>query len=67
MNKKSILSLTDEQISKMFRTLYVEHEILVFHFRHGHRFISQNTESIVKNGKEIKSTLDDIKRDVSKW
>ena len=31
------------------------------------RSISQNTESIAKNGKEIKSTLENIKRDVSNW
>ena len=31
------------------------------------KFISQNTESIAKNGKEIKSTLENIKRDVSNW
>ena len=29
MDKKSILSLTDEQIGKMFRTLYAEHEDFV--------------------------------------
>lgn len=31
------------------------------------RSISRNTESIAKNGKEIKSTLENIKRDVSNW